>query len=798
MSPQEQPSRRRAADRRAERRLAPAPTPAGTSALVTMNEPPRALADSAGGGGNLGLVLWRRKWIVVAALLLSLGGGYALLRRIPPSFTCSGVLHVLRGGPSVLADGSTGGGGSDTGEGFFYVQTQLFYSPAFLADVAADPALADVPAFANDPQTARLGRLRGGVRADSDEAKGILTVGFQSPDPAESQRVAALLMDHYAQANSDQRQESMRGQLEVLQDRKSKSDAELAAANEAVADFRRDNRALSFEKEDRGNLIFVKLEELSGALTQAEFDVQRDRLNLRAAEAVGDDPAALAALGLSLGDVGKSGGGTGLISGGDAENARLAVAAARQRLDRLESFYGKNQRDYATAKADLEAALEAQKQVARLAARTTLDVLRRKTELSESRRGELADSFAKQQALAEDYNAKAADYALLRREVERVTKINDSLDTSIKQLQVELGPTTVRITRLREPEAAAAVKSPDPRQILGISGVLGVALGVLGAMLAEWGDRGLRTAGQVGEQLRLPILGVVPQIRGGRSRTDAARVGRTVIDDPGSAAAQAWSAVQAAVHFRVPGRPRMVVVTSPQSGEGKSVTAANVALSAARGNLRVLLVDADLRNSSLHTIFPPVAAAAGLGDVLADHVSPLKAVSPTAEPLLDVVYAQRVGEAPLGQTAAPLTTATTVAPRRLKDVLSRLAKGYDYIVVDAPPALLTGDAMTLAGVCRNVILVARLGRSQKDELAGAVERLRGVNAGVLGAVVNGARDVGEVYYGGTRPPLLVGDAPSGRGAARARHPAAPDEADGDDFDGDDQDSRPLNGVGHPN
>jgi receptor protein-tyrosine kinase len=179
------------------------------------------------------------------------------------------------------------------------------------------------------------------------------------------------------------------------------------------------------------------------------------------------------------------------------------------------------------------------------------------------------------------------------------------------------------------------------------------------------------------------------------------------------------------------------VVTSSVPGEGKSTTATNAALAFAVAGRNVLLVDADLRRPQVAKLLGLVDNV-GLTTVLAGQASVDDALQVHAESGLSV----------LASGAVPPNPAELLQSRAMQDLLDLLRDRFAVIVIDAPPLLPVTDAALLASEADGAVIVVRHGQTTKEQLRGAVDRLAGVDAQMLGVVFNMIPERGAGYgYG---------------------------------------------------
>lgn len=228
---------------------------------------------------------------------------------------------------------------------------------------------------------------------------------------------------------------------------------------------------------------------------------------------------------------------------------------------------------------------------------------------------------------------------------------------------------------------------------------------------------------------------LAPVSRNGRAlSTVPSASALAMLADPRSAAAEAYRALAANVHFSGHAGPLQTIgVTSAAPGEGKSTTTANLAIALAEGGRRVIVVDADLRRPVLHTLF-------GLDNT--EGLSTLLLGDGTQLPLQDTVVP---GVRLLASGPPPINPLEVLASRRLDQVLGLACAQADYVVVDSAPAGALADAVVLAPRLNGVLLVVSAGRTKRDFARRAKEQLERVNANVLGVVLVDVQGTDALY-----------------------------------------------------
>lgn len=170
---------------------------------------------------------------------------------------------------------------------------------------------------------------------------------------------------------------------------------------------------------------------------------------------------------------------------------------------------------------------------------------------------------------------------------------------------------------------------------------------------------------------------------------------------------------------------KTIMVTSSQSGEGKSTTISNLAVTYAQEGKKVLLIDADLRKPSLHRIFSQLNLQ-GLSTVLAGQLSIKEAILETSISQLSLLPS-----GPLPGNPSELINSTA-----MRELLEAMKEQYDVILIDTPSVLTVTDSVIVSALCDGVIMVVAAGKVKKERLKKAQEQLEHVNARILGIVIN--------------------------------------------------------------
>lgn len=278
--------------------------------------------------------------------------------------------------------------------------------------------------------------------------------------------------------------------------------------------------------------------------------------------------------------------------------------------------------------------------------------------------------------------------------------------------------------------------SPNIPQYALIGALLGFALACLLIYLLEFVDDTIKDAEDAQRVLGKPALGAIIRINGIRQPTDALVTYR----QPRSPISEAYRVLRTNLRYSGIENPGgIMLVTSAGPGEGKSTTAANLAVSLAQVGKKIVLVDADLRRPSAHKLFD-LDNKVGLADMFsADSVSLDTVMQSTNIGSLRVITSGPI----------PPNPAEMLDSRRMTQILATLRQDTDLVIVDSPPVLPVADASIIGSRCSGAVLVIDSGKTRTDVARRALSTLERANVKVVGVILNkmgGKQAAGYYYY----------------------------------------------------
>jgi capsular exopolysaccharide synthesis family protein len=354
--------------------------------------------------------------------------------------------------------------------------------------------------------------------------------------------------------------------------------------------------------------------------------------------------------------------------------------------------------------------------------------------------------------------------ARLERERSSIEDVYKMLGTRLQEAQVA---EAVRLPSVRIVDAASLPFRPSLPRVplnLGLGLLMGLGFGVSLAVLREMRDSSLHERVEVERTVGLPILAMIPRIRrpgpvlpvflaSGRPSKRELRPER--LPQNAQVTLDAFRAL--AVDLLFAGRrlngadPVTIAVTSSTRGEGKTLTACNLAVTRASHGVRTLLIDADMRTNGVARFFRSPTPNCGLSDLLAGSAD-LSAVCTR----LRVSGRETLGVIPAG-TPTP-HSAELLESRAMATLLEEARSRFDLVVIDTPPLNAITDAAPVAAMVDGIVLVVRGGVTDREALELTLSRLARVNGCVLGVVFNDAR-LPEAYVGRSRPGAFALEGP---------------------------------------
>ncbi|MCX7022624.1 MAG: polysaccharide biosynthesis tyrosine autokinase [bacterium] len=326
-------------------------------------------------------------------------------------------------------------------------------------------------------------------------------------------------------------------------------------------------------------------------------------------------------------------------------------------------------------------------------------------ELSTMPREEMELSIREQKS---DVVAKIHSLLLERYEEAR---INESMETG----DVRIVDRAIRPT---------APMSPNHTSDLLLGLVVGLIIGIGLAMIVEMNDTTVKSADEIANLTGLTAIGTIPKATEEFEELGEGRL--IVLENPRSPIAETYRIIRTNIqYFSIDKEIRVLSITSPSKGEGKTTTTANLGVSIAQQGHKTLLVDTDLRKAKMHRFFNIPNTPGFTELILGDR---------TDEDVIRSTRVENLFVLPSGHP--PPNPSELLSSRRTKDILERFRQEYDRVILDTPPVLAVTDPAILGSLVDGTILVIESESSEAEAVKEAVNLLRNARAQILGFVLN--------------------------------------------------------------
>jgi succinoglycan biosynthesis transport protein ExoP len=677
-------------------------------------------------GSDFALDYWRllrdRRWIVLGVTAAVVAIALALTLLTTPVFRAQSTIKIER--DSIKVVNSEGVTPADSTFDRDYLQTQyeMLRSRSLALRVVQDLGLVDHPYFAKiaGPADAKLGT--GGTRARQKSLAGpllaavtiepvrnslLVRINADATDPELAARIANAYADDFIKGNIEGRFEASSYAKKYLEDRLAELKGRLEDSEKELVGFAEEEQIISLG-DDTPPLSAQNLSEINVSLARA----QEERIKAEA-----DARQANMGSGLGLPQV--------------VDNA--LIQSLRQSRAVLAGQYQEKLRLY---KPDYPEMQQLQGQIQELDRQISTEVgnirssLNSRYQSARAREALLTQRVGALKGDVLDLAKRSIQYNILKRETATNQQLYDALLQRYKEIGLAGGIGANNISVVDRADVPGGPYKPSLTRNLAFGLMLGLLLGVLAAFGLHLLDRRVHSAKALETLTRLPAFGVVPLLEAGTTPAIASR-------DLRSPFSESYRSVRTALQFAtVHGLPRSLLVTSAEAGEGKTTTASELARNIAQLGRKVVLVDGDLRNPSLHKIFG-LRNATGLSTVLSGATVVGEACQPTGEANLMVM------------TSGPLppNPPELLGGDSLIGLLDDLGQAFDVVILDGPPVLGLADAPLLASRAEATLLVVSAEMTRKDAVQSALQRLYATRARVIGTLLIRYQVHGHGGYG---------------------------------------------------
>lgn len=672
---------------------------------------------------------------IIGCFLAVLGIGAALTLLMTPIYTAGATLQIDREAARVFnAEDVTPRESISQGEDFYQTQYGLLRSRSLAERVveslglaSSDAALESLGVTAPEPtgsaaaqaerrRNLALTAVRKGLGVAPVRGSRLVAVTFDNPDPVVAARVANGFAENYIQANLDRKYESSSYAREFLEERIAQTKSRLEEAERQLVAYATNQQIINVGDTAEGATNGGTGQSLTSnnlvALNRSLAEVRAERV---AAEERWRSARSTPLMTLPE-----------VLQNSSIQRLNEQRATLEAEYQQKLSLYQPDYPEMVRLKAQID---EIQGQTQALANNIRASI-QSQYNIAANQEQSLNAQVNALKGDVLDLRDRSIQYNILQRELDTTRTLYEGLLQRYKEVGVTGDITANNISIVDRAVAPNKPSKPDLLINLALAALAGLGLGVAVAFAIEALDETVASPDDVEKKLGVSVLGVVPLLAKGESTTEA-------MADIRSGFSEAYYSLRTALQFSTPdGAPASLLVSSARPAEGKSTTAYAVALNLARVGKRVLLVDGDLRNPSMHRVVG-VDNERGMSNLLSGSAELAAVVQRTRQEQLFFI--------PCGPL--PPNPAELWGSDRVRAFLAEAAENFDHVVIDGPPVLGFADAPLLAASVGGVIFVLESRGTRRGQARGALRRLQMGRAHLLGAVLTKFNTKATAYGG---------------------------------------------------
>jgi len=367
-----------------------------------------------------------------------------------------------------------------------------------------------------------------------------------------------------------------------------------------------------------------------------------------------------------------------------------------------------------------------------------INSLKNEYEVARAKENSLKAALVAQKNESLELNKKAIEYGVLRREAESAKHMYDLLIKRFKEASLTEDMRTGNIRIVDRAEVPGHPVMPNKRKSLILALIVGLAAGVGLAFFFEYLDNTIKLPEDVRQRLQTPYLGPVPLFTSEKAggADDGAHQDLVALHSPKSSASESYRGIRTSILFSsAESAPQVLLISSAAPKEGKTITAANLAVTMAQGNEKTIILDCDMRRPAMYRLFG-ASKDMGVSNLLVGDGGIKEAIVHTRIPNLDII--------PSGPI--PPNPSEILGSARMLTLLNGLRKLYAHILIDSSPSTAVTDAVVLSRSVDGVIMVVRAGETAREIVKNGLAQFGAVGSNILGAVLNCVDMKGNGYY----------------------------------------------------
>ncbi len=674
----------------------------------------------------------RRMILLITGIIILLALLITLFSK--PVYRATATLQIERESTNVVGYDPLNSGDIRDTRDFYQTQFELIRSRALatrvISELQLEQKLSSTSLFGqlkawfgdadeNSRQTALEDLLLDNLTVEPVKNSRLVAVSYTSSTPAQAAEIANAVVDTFKGMNTERRLAATTDAQTYLNKTVKETKSRLDESEQRLNQYAREHEIFQLDGQD-STTSSLALKQLSEELIkvqkqrieqESKYDILTDK-NRPLVDRIGvleKDASYLQALGQKIDKL-------------KAQQEKQPIANLAEQIKKLDN--------------DIEIEVSAKS-----------DSLKGELETAKRKESLIREGIAKAKTEAMQEQDTAITHNTLKREAATNQELYQNLQQRLKEVSIAGGVTANNVAIIDPAQTPLTKFKPKLSTNLLFGTLLGLLVGISAAFMREFLDDTVKDINELERTTQLPVLGVMADT----ADATAMQLATITINKPRSAIAEAFRSLRTAlrfVHEEGESKTPVIFVTSASPNEGKTTTASNLACAYASAGNRVLLIDADLRNPSLHKTLG-IHAPNGLANYLSGALESRALIQATDIPNLHLITAGSLPDDPAELLSSP----------HMQTLLENAKRDYDQIILDGPPVLGLADALILAALSSATLLTVRAEHTRMVMLENALTRLRRSQAPLAGILLNrvdlnngyGDDYGGYVYHAETQP-----------------------------------------------
>ena len=670
-----------------------------TTVLPLSGEGPQPLGESDLDLRYYAGVLWRGRWLIAVAAALGVALASLIAYLQIPEYQAQSMVQIEPPVPFFMGvnEALMGGGGYWQNSDFYNTQFKIITSKAIADQVIDELKLKDKSPFKESADPSGL--FRSHIIVEPVPESRLTYIKVSHEDPLEAALWANRVADVYIRYSLDQRVESARKAFDWLRERLATTEIQMKEQNDKLY---RQYQEQDFVPQGTTSAVNSSIEKLQGELV----DVQAKRIALDAAYKQAVDLKARKDNLESVPQIAQDPTWIGL---------QAQVTAMELEKQRLKEKY----RDTHPEVVRVDGVIRGLRQKKDERAGEVISLMEKERSQLQKREAQLRGATEEQKGIAASQNRRVAELDTVKKQANSASGLYDVLLQKLNESNIASSVQSNNIALIDKAVGGVKVR-PDKRRSALLGLAVGLVLGIALVLGRDYFDNTIKDPDEVERYLHMELLAAVPKY----DETNVHLV------------TEAYQNLRTALIFaRREDSGQVVLITGTAPQEGKTSTIVNLAKLLAASGEKTLVMDLDLRRAQVHRRLG-VSKEPGFSDYFTKREELDRLVQPTKSPNLFVLTAG----------ALPPNPPALIARKQMGDLLDRLRRHFDWILVDSPPLASVTDALLLARYCDLAVYVVQHNKVDKKAIKRSILALQKVTPNLIGVVINALDTKTRGYY----------------------------------------------------